>query len=90
MITDTFPKRKKLGEILISQGKISPEELKKCLHIQKNNSQPLGQVLLQEGSITEEDLQHVLIEQLGIQHVWLRKGMVDPRIVHVLPKEKEG
>ncbi|MEN8799841.1 MAG: ATPase, T2SS/T4P/T4SS family [Flavobacteriaceae bacterium] len=88
MKTDLIPKRKKLGEILISQGKITSEELEKCLLIQKNKSQPLGQILLQEGSITEEELQQVLIEQLGIQHVWLRKGMVDPRIVHVLPKEK--
>jgi type IV pilus assembly protein PilB len=88
MKTDLIPKRKKLGEILISQEKITPEELEKCLLIQKNKSQPLGQILLQEGSITEEELQQVLIEQLGIQHVWLRKGLVDPRIVHVLPKEK--
>ena len=88
MKTDLIPERKKLGEILISQEKITPEELEKCLFIQKNKSQPLGQILLQEGSITEEELQQALIEKLGIQHVWLRKGLVDPRIVHVLPKEK--
>ncbi|MGD9175675.1 MAG: ATPase, T2SS/T4P/T4SS family [Desulfobacterales bacterium] len=88
MKTDLIPKRIKLGEILISQEKITPEELEKCLLIQKNKSQPLGQILLQEGFITEEDLQQVLIEQLGIHHVWLRKGLVDPRIVNVLPKEK--
>ena len=88
MKTDLIPKRIKLGEILISQEKITPEELEKCLLIQKNKSQPLGQILLQEGLITEEELQEVLIEQLGIHHVWLRKGLVDPRIVHVLPKEK--
>ncbi|MGD9051019.1 MAG: ATPase, T2SS/T4P/T4SS family [Desulfobacterales bacterium] len=88
MKTDFIPKRKKLGEILVSQGKITPEVLGKCLLIQKNKSQPLGQILLQEGAITEEDLQQVLIEQLGIHHIWLRKGLVDPRIVHVLPKEK--
>ncbi len=88
MKTDLIPKRKKLGEILISQGKITPEELEKYLLIQKNKSQPLGQILLQEGSITEEELQQVLIEQMGIQHVWLRKGLVDPRIVRVIPKEK--
>ncbi len=88
MKTDLIPKRKKLGEILISQGKITPEELEKYLLIQKNKSKPLGQILLQEGSITEEELQQVLIEQMGIQHVWLRKGLVDPRIVRVIPKEK--
>lgn len=88
MKTDLIAQRKKLGEILISQGKITTKELEKYLLIQKDTSQPLGQILLQEGSITEEELQQVLIEQLGITHVWLRKGMVDPRIVNVLPKEK--
>ena len=38
--------------------------------------------------LSKEELTHILGEQLGIPHVWLRKGLVDPRIVHVLPKEK--
>ena len=88
MKADFIPKRRKLGEILISQGKITPEELEKCLLLQKKESKPIGQILLQEGVITEEELQQVLTEQLGIQHVWLRKGLVDPRIVHVIPKER--
>ena len=88
MKTDFIPKRRMLGEILVSQGKITPEELENCLLLQKKESKPLGQILLQEGTITEEELQQGLIEQLGIQHIWLRKGLVDPRIVHVLPKEK--
>ena len=88
MKTDYIPKRRMLGEILVSQGKITPEELKHYLLLQKKESKPLGQILIQSGAISEEELQQGLIEQLGIQHVWLRKGMVDPRIVNVLPKEK--
>jgi type IV pilus assembly protein PilB len=88
MKNDLIQKRKKLGEILVSQGKIKPEELSSYLLIQKKESKPLGQILLQKGAITEEELRQVLAEQLGIQHVWLRKGLVDPRIVNVLPKEK--
>ena len=88
MKSDFLPKRKKLGEILVSQGKITPEELTHFLRIQKKESKPLGQILIKEGVITEEELKNILGEQLGIQHLWLRKGLVDPRIVHVLPKEK--
>jgi type IV pilus assembly protein PilB len=88
MKSDFIPKRKKLGEILVGQGKIKPEELANFLLIQKKESKPLGQILVQEDAITEEELQQALIEQLGIQHIWLRKGLVDPRIVPVLPKEK--
>jgi type IV pilus assembly protein PilB len=79
---------KRLGEILVELGLISPENLKEALRLQRENSKPLGQILMQEGLLTEKELTDALGEQLGIPHVWLRKGLVDPRIVHVLPKEK--
>jgi len=82
------PVRKKLGEILVNQGRISPEELIKLLHVQKQSGKPLGQVLVDHKVVTGEELNQILGDQLGIPHVWLRKGMVDPRIVSVLPKDK--
>ena len=88
MKSDFVPKRKKVGEILVSLGRITPEELTNILRIQKKTSKPIGQILIQEGILAEEELTEILGEQLGIPHMWLRKGLVDPRIVHVLPKEK--
>jgi type IV pilus assembly protein PilB len=82
------PKRKRIGEILVSQGRISPEQLAEFLRIQKETSKRLGDILLENEILTKEELAYCLGEQLGIPHVWLRKGLVDPRIVHVLPKEK--
>lgn len=81
-------KRKRLGEMLISQNRITQEQLEECLQIQKQTSKPLGRILVEEGAITEEELKLTLGEQLGIPHIWLRKGLVDPKIVHLLPKEK--
>ena len=81
-------KRKKLGQILLDQNRITPEQLNEVLRIQKEESKPLGQILIEKEILTEEELKYSLGEQLGIPHVWLRKGLVDPRIVHVLPKEK--
>ncbi|MBC8431640.1 MAG: Flp pilus assembly complex ATPase component TadA [Desulfobacterales bacterium] len=81
-------KRMKLGEILVRQGRITPEELVELLRLQKEVSKPLGQILVDKKILTAQELTNVLGEQLGIPHVWLRKGLVDPRIVHVLPKEK--
>jgi len=81
-------KRKKLGEILVRQGRITPDELMEFLRLQKEVSKPLGQLLVEKDILTSQELINVLGEQLGIPHVWLRKGLVDPRIVHVLPKEK--
>jgi len=81
-------KRKKLGEILVEQGRITPEQQTEFLRIHKESSKPYGQVLVEHGILTQNELSQILGEQLGIPHVWLRKGLVDPRIVHVLPKEK--
>ena len=82
------PKRKRIGEILVSQGRITPEQLAECLRIQKETSKRLGDILLEKEIVTKEELAYCLGEQLGIPHVWLRKGLVDPRIVDLLPKEK--
>ncbi len=81
-------KRKKLGEILVRQGHSTPDELVELLRLQKEVSKPLGQILVEKKVLTDQELANVLGEQLGIPHLWLRKGLVDPRIVHVLPKEK--
>ena len=54
----------------------------------EETSKPLGQILVDKELISREELSHILGEQLGIPHIWLRKGLVDPGIVHVLPKEK--
>ena len=88
MIGYRIPVRKKLGEILVSQGRIDPEQLAELLRLQKGSAKPFGQVLVEHEVLTMEELSLILGEQLGIPHLWLRKGLVDPRIVHLLPKEK--
>jgi type IV pilus assembly protein PilB len=88
MKTDYMINRKRLGEILVSESRISPDRLTEVLTLQKETAKPLGQILIDEGILTEDDLTCLLGEQLGIPHLWLRKGLVDPRIVHILPKEK--
>lgn len=83
-----IPRQMKLGEILARRGRITPDKLTEALRIQKETSKPLGKLLVEQDIISEEELIYILGEQLGIPHIWLRKGMVDPRIVHILPKEK--
>ena len=82
------PKRRKLGEILVRQGRLTPEALVGYLRAHKEQARPLGQVLVDDGVLTADELIKTLGEQLGIPHIWLRKGLVDPRIVHVLPRDK--
>ncbi len=87
-MTRIIKKRRKLGEILVQSGKVEPEKLTSLLRLQKETGKPLGQLLIDEGILTKEELSKALGEQMGIPHVWLRKGLVDPKIVQILPKEK--
>jgi type IV pilus assembly protein PilB len=88
MIGYRIPVRKKLGEILVSQGRITPDRMAELLRLQKESAKPFGQVLVEHEVLNMDELSLILGEQLGIPHLWLRKGLVDPRIVHLLPKEK--
>lgn len=83
-----LPKRKKLGELLVRKGLLTPEQLAEYLLEQKEQPRPLGQILVDHQVLTQDELVKALSEQLGTPHVWLRKGLVDPRIVRILPKDK--
>jgi type IV pilus assembly protein PilB len=80
--------RKKLGEVLVEQGAITEAQCLEALEIQKKTGKLLGEIFVDERMISEEDLFSILSEQLGYPHVWLRKGLVDPKIIHIIPKEK--
>jgi type IV pilus assembly protein PilB len=81
------PVRMKLGEMLLNKERISLEKLISLLQLQKQGGKPLGHILVEHHIVTREELNQYLGDQLGIPHVWLRKGMVDPSIVRVLPKD---
>jgi len=88
MKAPTIQRRRRLGEILVQQGKLTPDQLIHFLDIQKGTPKTLGQILVENKIISNDELLRILGEQLGIPHVWLRKGLIDPRIVNILPKEK--
>lgn len=56
-------RRKKLGELLVHSGYISPFELKDALHTQKETNRPLGQIILETTLITRRQLYTLLAWQ---------------------------
>ena len=85
-MTET-PKRR-LGEILIERNLLLPEQLDEALAKQKETGRRLGQVIVDSGLITYDELVSALSEQTGIPHIWIRKGLVDPKVVGILDREK--
>jgi type IV pilus assembly protein PilB len=79
----------KLGEMLVRMGKVEPPQLEQALEKHRQSSgKRLGQVLIEMELITEKDLVECLAAQLGLPHVWLRKGLIDPKVVPVIPRDK--
>ncbi|MEH7010535.1 ATPase, T2SS/T4P/T4SS family [Neobacillus niacini] len=78
--------RKRLGDLLIEEGLITPEQLQTVLN-EKAPNQKIGDALLQRGYITDQQLAEVLEVQLGIPHVNLFHYPFDTNLFSLISKE---
>ena len=78
----------RLGDLLVSSGAITEEQLGFALEKQKEMGQGkrLGTVLIESGIITENQLIENLKMQLGIDFIDLNNTSIAPEMVSVLPK----
>jgi len=82
-------KRKfRLGELLVSAGKISGEQLDSALKRSKETGTMLGETLIDMGLIKPLELLKVVGDQVGLPSVELRPGLVDPEALRHVPKDK--
>lgn len=88
MISTLRSKTKRLGEILVEKGLITEEQCRQALDLQKKTGKRLGQIIIDLGIIKEDELLQVLSKQMALPHIWLRKGLIDPKIVDTIPGEK--
>src|SRR3989440_7985535 len=91
----------KLGEILVREGLITPDQLKKALLEQKGSGMRLGYTLVKLGFIEETEVTKMLARQYRMPAVDLSRFEVDPKILKlltpdipikhtVLPLQREG
>lgn len=80
--------KKRLGEILVDNNNLLPELLEEALERQKQTGRRLGQVLVDMGFVSQDEVMKAISQQMGVPHIWLRKGLIDPVVVSLLPKEK--
>jgi len=79
--------KKRIGEILVEQGFITPEQLDKGLAEQRSSKQLLGKCLVKLGFITEAKLVDVLSAQLDVQHVVLQQFNFSQGLLKMVPEE---
>lgn len=78
--------RKKIGDFLLEDGKISQENLNEVLEEQKKSGRRLGEILIQDGYVTEDDLLNALEKQLGVPRVDIELLSVEPEAVKLIPE----
>src|SRR5579871_595942 len=80
------PKRH-LGQILISQGILTEDQLRIALLEQLKTKQPVGKLLVQLGFVAEATLREALSEKLGLTSVDLTQIVVDSASLKLVPRE---
>ncbi|MTI66857.1 MAG: type II secretion system protein GspE, partial [Firmicutes bacterium] len=82
-----MPKDKmRLGDLLVSVGKITKEQLNEALKKQKITKKKLGEVLVESGFVTETDIIEVLEFQLGIPKIDLQTYEIETKVPNLIPE----
>jgi type II secretory ATPase GspE/PulE/Tfp pilus assembly ATPase PilB-like protein len=79
--------KRHIGQILISQGILTEDQLRIALLEQLKSRQPVGKLLVQLGFVSEATLRDALSEKLGLQSVDLLQIVVDPAAIRLIPRD---
>ena len=78
----------RVGEVLVQEGLLSEEQLKRALAQQKSSGRMLGEMLVDQGVISNTVLVRALAKVLNIRGCQLRHGLIDPTLVKQIGEEE--
>ncbi|MBN2260536.1 MAG: Flp pilus assembly complex ATPase component TadA [Clostridiales bacterium] len=70
-------KYSRLGDELVARGMITTKQLEEALVIQKKENRKIGEILITMGYINDDQLMGILEEQMGINHIDLKKVTIN-------------
>jgi type IV pilus assembly protein PilB len=78
---------RRLGEILIDSGRLTPEQIQQALHSRQDPRERLGQTLVRLGMLKETDVVKLLGEQFGLDIADAPKlAKADPEATQLVPE----
>src|SRR5213594_3542058 len=83
----TLSKPSRLGDLLVTGGVITPQQLREALDYQRIKGGRLGICLIKLGYLTEDILHSVLTRQFGVALVDLASCEVEADVVKLLPRD---
>ncbi len=83
--TVTVNPRERLGDMLIEEGLVRPDQIKEALRMKRKTGQFIGQVLVELGYISEQDLVAFLVKQCKIPHLNLLDYDIRKDVLDLIP-----
>jgi MSHA biogenesis protein MshE len=80
------PERVRLGDLLVTQGLISADQLTQALAAQKTSGRKLGRVFIDNGWVSEIQIAQALAGQLRVPFVDLGQRSVRTEVARLLPE----
>ena len=80
---------RRLGNLLLDKGYLTPEDLQSALEYQKKEGRKklLGEILVELSYCSEDQIVECLATEYGVPHGKLENRLIDQKIVDILPRE---
>src|SRR5262245_14261330 len=77
----------RIGELLLKEKRITPEQLQQALNHQKTNGGKLGHNLVSLGLVKDEEITALLSRQYGVPSINLTQFEIDPSVIKLIPAD---
>ncbi len=77
----------RIGELLLKEKRITPEQLQEALNYQRANGGKLGFNLIKLGYVKDEEITALLSKQYGVPSIALAQFEVDPAVIKLVPAD---
>ncbi len=77
----------RLGELLLKENMVSPQQLQDALNHQKMSGGKLGKAFVSLGFVKDQEITSLLSRQYGVPSINLDHFEVDPAIIKIIPAE---
>jgi type IV pilus assembly protein PilB len=77
----------KLGELLLKENMVTPQQLQEALNHQKMAGGKLGKAFVSLGYVRDEEITSLLSRQYGVPSINLTHFEVDPTVIKTIPAE---
>jgi type IV pilus assembly protein PilB len=77
----------RIGELLLKEKRITPEQLQQALNHQKANGGKLGHNLVKMGLVKDEEITALLSRQYGVPSINLAQFEIDAGVIKLIPPD---